>query len=493
MKGGYTMNKPMNFDENKYNEFVNLYKERTSFIRYAKDLGISVNDAVTYYSMACSKGDISTYDKILADEVIRLYNEGKSYKEIEEITAITSGGISEIIKKGVLDNTVKTMRKPRTDYSKVTSAIIDMYNSNYTYTEISDELGTSISSVRRVITDARIAGKIDRSKKASRKPTDEYVDLNNRILELIGLKKCRKDIYTELNISEATLYNHINNMKKSGQLPQDFSLRPNDKQPAKVYPDDVKYELVINLHKSGMTQRKIADKLGISIVVTHYIIRSYKEKMGTYVPYRNSNTINEIMKLNNDGLTVKAIAAKLGIKEGTVRTYMSRMRHCDIGKDLSPITHKSEDTMETIVALRNEGKTGKEIRNITGYSRNTIYNHLSKAKRNGIEITYDDARDKYMLDLIKPYYDEGLSASEIGRYIGYSHDTISNYIKLGIQKGYLVGLNGKPLPKYIRVSGMAYKLYKEGQTLAEIAFRLTTSEITVRRALKYATRMEENK
>ena len=315
--------------------------------------------------------------------------------------------------------------------------------------------------------------------------------MNNRILELIGLNKRRKDIYTELNISEATLYNHINRMKKSGQLPQDFSLRPSEKQPAKVYPDDVKYDLVINLHKSGMIQREIADKLGISIVVTHYIIRSYKEKMGTYVPYRNSDTISEIKKLNNDGLTVKAIAAKLGITEGTVRTYMSRMRHCDIGKDLFPITRKGEDTMETIVALRNEGKTGKEIRDITGYSRNTIYNHLAKAKRNGIEITYDDARDKYMLDLIKPYYDEGLSASEIGRYVGYSHDTISNYIKLGIHKGYLVGLNGKPLPKYIRVSGMAYKLYKEGQTLAEIAFRLSTSVITIRRALNYATRMEE--
>ena len=160
------MNKPTNFDEKKYNEFVNLYKERTSFIRYAKDLGISVNDAVTYYSMACNKGDISTYDKILADEVTRLYNEGKSYKEIEEITAITSGGISGIIKKGVLDNTVKMIRKPRTDYSKVTSAIIDMYNLNHTYTEISDALGTSISSVRKVITDARIAGKIDRLKKS---------------------------------------------------------------------------------------------------------------------------------------------------------------------------------------------------------------------------------------------------------------------------------------------------------------------------------------
>ena len=46
MKGGYMMNKPTNFDEKKYNEFVNLYKERTSFIRYAKDLGISINDTV---------------------------------------------------------------------------------------------------------------------------------------------------------------------------------------------------------------------------------------------------------------------------------------------------------------------------------------------------------------------------------------------------------------------------------------------------------------
>lgn len=355
------MNKPMNFDERTYNAFVNLYKERTSFIGYANDLGISVNDVVAYYNMACSKGDITTYDKILADEVI-------------------------------------------------------------------------------------------------------------------------------------SLYNHINNMKKSGQLPQDFSLGPDKKRPTKVYPDDVKCELVIILHKSGMTQRKIADKLGISVSMAHCIIRSYKEKNGTYVSYGNRDTINEIIKLNNDGLTVKAIAAKLGIKESTVRTYLSRMRHCDIGKDISPTTHKSEDIMKTIVALRNEGKTGKEIQDITGYSRNTIYNYLAKAKKNGVEIAYDDARDRYIFDLIKPYYDEGLSASEIGRDIGYSHDTISNYIKLGIQKGYLVGgSTGKPLPKYMRVSGMVYKLYKEGQTIAEIAFRLSTSETTVRRALNHATRMEENK
>ena len=488
------MNKPMNFDERTYNAFVNLYKERTSLIGYANDLGISVNDVVAYYNMACSKGDITTYDKILADEVIRLYNEGKSYKEIEEITSITSLGISRIIKKGVLDNAVKKMRKPRIDYSKLASTIIDMYNSNYTCTEISDELGASVSSVRKVIADAKITGKIGRLEKANRKFTDEYVDLNNKILELIGLNKRSQEIYTELKISKATLYNHINNMKKSGQLPQDFSLGPNKKRPAKVYPDDVKCELVINLHKSGMTQRKIADKLGISVSMTYCIIRRYKEKIGTYVSYGNRDTINEIIKLNNDGLTVKAITAKLGIKESTVRTYLSRMRHCGIGKDISPTAHKSEDIMKTIVTLRNEGKTGKEIQDITGYSRNTIYNYLTKAKKNGVEIAYGDARDRYIFDLIKPYYDEGLSASEIGRDIGYSHDTISKYIKLGIQKGYLVGgLTGKPLPKYMRVSGMVYKLYKEGQTVAEIAFKLSTSEITVRRALNYVTRMEENK
>ena len=179
-------------------------------------------------------------------KVARLYNEGKSRKEIAEelqISVATVGVyIQELIKNGAVQDLSKEKSEKKEERRK---QVARLYQEGKTQKEIAEELQVSLSVVyndeKRLLGDG-----ISRSIQERRKKVARLYREGNSI----------EEIAQKLQISEIEIYKDIRALLKVGMI-EDES-RINEKERKKQ---------VLNLWETGGILSEISEKLGVDISV----------------------------------------------------------------------------------------------------------------------------------------------------------------------------------------------------------------------------------
>lgn len=134
--------------------------------------------------------------------------------------------------------------------------IIDLYNQGVTYKEISAKIGTSKSSVFRYIQKLKGEGKITVNRTTSR---DTIQNQSAQILNMYNLGLSYNEMAEKLGVSVSIIESRITELRRKKILKKARHPRTNPHMLNK------QYKLITILYNNGFTRNEMAEMLGISI------------------------------------------------------------------------------------------------------------------------------------------------------------------------------------------------------------------------------------
>jgi len=234
---------------------------------------------------------------------------------------------------------------------------------------------------------------------ASGKPTDQQTI--EQILALFDAGYGRKQIQRELGIGRTTVSKYLSihgrmrgrktsseniermrEMRRDGYEIKDIAIICDCSQPtASKYVRHIQREKtmraidqqtvdkIIALRDAGVSHPEISEQLMVSRAsVSKYLKKSGRKMAGKGKPRIPDKTIERMIALHDEGNSVKAIAAKVGVCTTTVSTYLKMH-----GKTKNPIQPVTEEEIETMQRMRREGYTLDQIRLAVNRSPATIH------------------------------------------------------------------------------------------------------------------------
>lgn len=156
--------------------------------------------------------------------------------------------------------------------------------------------------------------------------------------------------------------------------------------------------------------------------------------MGDYInqekPSKKEKNKNWILELTNEGKSIKEIAEITGLKAGTVHFYKYDLRkEGKLGPNKTRVLSK-EDKKKIVLELYQKGKESKEIAGILGIHIVTVYQYIKELKNDGkiIEDKKDSKKEKRnekILELIE----QGKTVKEISEIMDINIYTLYGYIR----------------------------------------------------------------
>ena len=138
------------------------------------------------------------------------------------------------------------------------------------------------------------------------------------------------------------------------------------------------------------------------------------------------DVISEMRRLRKAGMQIKDIAGKLGYSEQSVSKYVKCV---DVKIDRSRISREQRDD---IIRRKKEGQTILQIAKETGISHTTV-NKLTKGIQAVNKFKEEDPMPKAIsqdkIDEIRAMREQGISVEEIEKLTGVSHSSISKFTK----------------------------------------------------------------
>ena len=120
-----------------------------------------------------------------------------------------------------------------------------------------------------------------------------------------------------------------------------------------------------------------------------------------------------------EGHTINEISEKLSLPLFTVETIVNK-----IAEEKEKVAKRKQEREQKIMQLVSEGKTYKEISEITGWSMNTVRNYACHYKS-----TYTSMKAKRDKDLIISMLRDGYTCKAITRELGISESGFFQKIK----------------------------------------------------------------
>ena len=137
-------------------------------------------------------------------------------------------------------------------------------------------------------------------------------------------------------------------------------------------------QLVMRLYNEGKSVSAIAALIGVSNKVIYKDIQRLKQENKIESGIREQKRQEQIVILYSEGKTIREIAQEMQVSMCTVCRDINNLMKC--GKIvLPPKTQKEkarDERTEEILKLVNEGKKVTDIAKELGVTRTTIYNHL---------------------------------------------------------------------------------------------------------------------
>ena len=383
--------------------------------------------------------------------VVELYIQGKTYKEIGNVLNCSEKVISRKIKKleksGLINETI--INKRNTNIAnlkekkslKLNTQIIQLFKQGKTYKEIASKLGCSESTIFQKITNLKRSGKIHNDIINERENNKIYNldDLNKQIIELYGEGYSKKEIANKLNLSISRISIRLKFLRENNLLKIN-----EEKHSAKYIITNLNYidSQIINLYKENYTSEEIAEKLNQShmhilrrIQILHNIGLLEVREAETFSNLITLNVLDkQIIELYNEDYTQSEIALKLHRSNSFISNRINNLKKAGI---LNPnrIIPRKKYTVETldninkqIIKLYNEGYTQKEISIKLHYAESSISDRIKHLKASGILILKKEQSTKKIdLTLFSKYLKKAKSIYYLDSR--YKHSFFSEAIR----------------------------------------------------------------
>ena len=173
-----------------------------------------------------------------------------------------------------------------------------------------------------------------------------------------------------------------------------------------------------------MTQWQIAEELGCSQGSVYNMMNYYhiqaRVPNGKYTPQEQASKIDEIIQLYNDGMSQEKIAKKVGYSRGNVERILHEHGvQTRPGGKYTPQEQASK--IDEIVQRYNNGETQEEIAKKVGYSYvhigRILHEHNVQTRGSG---RFTPQQRSLLYDKIVQMYNEGMTQEEIAERVGYS-------------------------------------------------------------------------
>ena len=338
------------------------------------------------------------------DELIELFRQGKTHKEISKALGYTLPAISQYVQilkdNGVITNDIINERK--SNLAIIYSQLIELFKQGKTYEEISATIGYSKTTISKIIQILKDDGVITNDIIIKRKSNLNAI--YSQLLELFEQGKTYKQIGNELGCDATVISQNIKELKNDGIINDDIINKRKSNiaylRKEKAFKID---NQIINLLKQGKTIREISEALNFTVAYMHYKINILQEtgKLSQDIIEQNPTlaylkkkkaTINdnEIIELFKQGKTHKEISKALACTLSVVSQSIQKLK--DNGFITDDIINERKSNLATIyselIELFKQGKTYKQIGDELGLDKTTISQNIQELKIYGV-ITND--------------------------------------------------------------------------------------------------------
>ena len=434
--------------ESRRKKVARLYNEGKSNKEIEEELGLSDSTVYRDIKVLIEEGVIEARTEKRDEtrrKVARLYIEGKSYKEIAEELGMSMGTVKYDLmflkKSGMLGDSSR--RKNKSEINARREKVARLYKEGKKPKRISEELGVPIQIVEYDLKYLKKKGVLEMT---SKKVAQEIARRRKEVARLYNEGKNAKEISEELGMSYYTICRDIKELIKKGML---------EKRDRKIHDIDGKIaerrDEVARLYREGKTKKGIAEELGVSAFTIYQDIKALEEQGIIEARTKKSDRRREVARLYNEGKSYKEIAEELGLSIGAITYDVTCLKENGMLKYSMKSKKESEINArkEKVARLYNEGKSTKEIAEELKVDVSTVRSYIRDLKKAGI-IVDDEQQNgedngskmtKKMVNTlvgernekIKKLYEEGLTMAEVAKRVNLTPSQAKEiYLSLGL-------------------------------------------------------------
>jgi len=316
-------------------------------------------------------------------------------------------------------------------------------NEKATVKDTSKKLGIAVTTVHKYVRQLKKEGKLSKDFSFISSYSDR--DTENKIFLLVNSGNYdAKSVANILDISLPTVYHHVRSLKKQGKVPVDFSFKNS------VSKEELKSKVYTLVFKERKMVKDIADELGVSDkTVYNYIEELKKEKRIPKGFSPRSTIFKEKIKENicflllQDNKTAMDVSNELGIGYSAVYRYINELKEEGrLPQDFGIVKKSREEAKEKVRTLAlKEGEKLKDIANHLKLNELTIHTYVKELKDEGKipqDFTFKGSTfNKEKHNIRQLALQKDIKVKDIASELGVSLATVHNYIKMLKEEGLL--------------------------------------------------------
>ena len=316
------------------------------------------------------------------EEIIKLYNDGLTYREISNKCALSPISSIEAVIRNARKNNLIT-RAPHTRVKPIKDVgdshiekfrkgveIMKMLESGSSVSEISNKADVDLTTIYKYINREKMT--------SSSKSENKSSNHDKEILELLNLDYSPYEIAKKVNVPLSDVYSCISSEQRNGNLVEYGSFR-------RLSIDDT--NKVIELYNANHTVADIANSTNISKSTIYRIIKTYREKTDLITKpyntqfYHDAAGYSKCIDMIKDGYSRREIADEFNVSVVTIIKFIAEAKASgDLPKER---INKTPDTLkQKIVDLYNKNYKYSDIAKELGMSISKITCILNRIRRN---------------------------------------------------------------------------------------------------------------
>ena len=249
----------------------------------------------------------------IEERIKELFESGKTkpYQIAKELQ-IDTKDVRKYLRKMVEEGKIESKHEIRK------KQIRTLCEAGKTQEKIAEILKISLTTVNRYVRELKAEGldikKQQRSKK-KRKQREEKIIRKEKV-RLLYNDKTQIEIAKELDVSQSTVSNDVNELKQEGKIKG---------RPKKTKQQQEREEVVRKLYSNKKTYKAMSEIIGISVSRTYRIVSKLKaEGLIKERKITNKERLDEIERLYKAGKTQIEIAKKLGVSLTTINREIKK-------------------------------------------------------------------------------------------------------------------------------------------------------------------------
>ena len=424
------------------------------------------------------------------NEIIELFKQGKTHKEISEALACTLSVVSQSIQK-LKDNgfiTDDIINERKSNLAIIYSELIELFKQGKTYKQIGDELGLDKTTISQNIQELKIYGVITndiinkRNFNITYLKEEKSLNIDNQIIKLLKQGKTKIEIAETLGFTTIYISQKIKVLQETGKLSEDII----EQNSTLAYLNNKKVIIndneIIELFKQGKTQNEISNYFGCNSSTISQHIKKLK-KAGIInddiISERISNIASanrQLIELFEQGKTYNEISEALGYPPTIISQKIKNLKKAKvinndtISKRKFNMTYLRKEKIpkidNQIIKLLKQGKTITEISKTLGLTIALIFKRIRILQKIGI-LTQDIIEQNPDLAYLKKnkvtINDDSISEQK------YNKTPFSNYIK---KANLISSLNSN------YEHGFFSKAFKQARTINDLG-KLTLEDVDI--------------